>query len=150
VLSIVIVNWNARDFLTRCLASIQTTLNVPHEVIVMDNASEDGSVEKVQAAFPDVKLIKSRKNLGFAAANNLGIREVRGEFVMLLNPEDLAAKIEGILGDGEQLNRAVASIDSHARTWPVGRSALETFTVYKELSRKESGSPDTQHLPPNT
>jgi GT2 family glycosyltransferase len=88
LVSIVIVNWNTRDLLLQCIASIRDKVAESLcEVIVVDNASSDGSVEAVRDRFPDVRLIASRENLGFAAGNNLGIEAAQGEFVLLLNPD---------------------------------------------------------------
>jgi len=87
-LSIVIVNWNVKKYLEKCLVSIfRETKNIRFEVFVIDNASQDGSAEMVRSNFPEVKLINNKKNIGFAKANNQGIKEARGEFVLLLNPD---------------------------------------------------------------
>ncbi|MGI6296556.1 MAG: glycosyltransferase family 2 protein [Armatimonadota bacterium] len=86
MVSIIIVNWNTRDLLIDCLESIRQ--NAPGcEVIVVDNASSDGSGDAVKEQYPQVKLIASEANLGFAAGNNLGIAEATGEYVLLLNPD---------------------------------------------------------------
>ncbi len=68
--SIVIVNWNAKDFLRNCIRSIIRETEKPHEIIIVDNASGDGTVQMVETEFPDVALIANNNNLGFAAANN--------------------------------------------------------------------------------
>ncbi len=87
-LSVVIVNYNTRDLLRDCLQSVAAeTPSLKHEVIVVDNASGDGSVEMVREQFPDVRLIPSAENLGFARANNLAIPQAAGEVVVLLNPD---------------------------------------------------------------
>lgn len=89
-ISIIIVNYNVRDFLLHALESIQRALNkISHEIIVVDNASVDGSVETVRNRFPDVQLIVNPENLGFAAANNQAIKIARGEFVVLINPDTI-------------------------------------------------------------
>ena len=89
-LSIVIVNWNAGPHLTGCLQSIRQQLDeVRYEVIVVDNGSEDGSIEAIKHALPEARLIENQVNLGFAAANNQGFREARGAFVLMLNPDVL-------------------------------------------------------------
>jgi GT2 family glycosyltransferase len=76
-LAIVIVNWNGRDLLARCLRSIEATAgDLPHAVWVVDNGSTDGAVEMVARDFPAVHLIASERNLGFAGGNNLALREV--------------------------------------------------------------------------
>jgi len=87
-ISIIIVNWNVRDLLEKCLTSIfKQTQGISFEVFVIDNDSTDKSVEMVKEKFPQVKLIANRENRGFAAANNQGIKKARGEFVLLLNPD---------------------------------------------------------------
>jgi GT2 family glycosyltransferase len=87
-LSILIVNWNSKDYLQECLASIyRETLGLDFEVIVVDNASWDGSAEMVAAEFPEVRFIQSEKNLGFARANNLAFEHSAGRVILLLNPD---------------------------------------------------------------
>ena len=86
VLSIIIVNWNNKDILRDCLSSIYHTHNVSkYEIIVVDNNSEDSSVELIKNKFVDVKLIENNKNLGFAKANNQAIKIARGNYILLLN-----------------------------------------------------------------
>ncbi len=88
VLSIVIVNWNTRDYLRRCLASIQAhSQEVEHEVIVVDNASPDGSADMVRSEFPDAHLIANTDNKGYAEGNNQGMEIARGRYLLLLNPD---------------------------------------------------------------
>jgi GT2 family glycosyltransferase len=87
-ISIIIVSWNARSYLRDCLNSIrQTRGSLVHEVIVVDNASSDGSPEMVTVEFPEVILIRSRENLGFARANNLGLQRATGELLALINSD---------------------------------------------------------------
>ena len=85
LVSVVVVNWNGRAYLQKCLEALaaQTYPNV--EVIVVDNGSTDDSVGWVQAHFPTARVILNSENRGFAAANNQGIRVGRGEYVALLN-----------------------------------------------------------------
>jgi GT2 family glycosyltransferase len=85
--SIIIVNWNTKDLLRDCIASILTETQVPHEIIAIDNASSDGSAAMVAAEFPQVRLIANSGNLGFAAANNQGLAIAQGQHVLLLNPD---------------------------------------------------------------
>lgn len=85
--SVVIVNWNTRDLLRGCLASIRDQTAVAHEVIVVDNASTDGSSAMVAAEFPEVRLIANTANHGFAGANNQGLAIARGRHLLLLNPD---------------------------------------------------------------
>ena len=89
-LSIVIVSFNARDDLERCLRrSSAAPPAIPHEIVVVDNASRDGSADAVRARWPAVRVIEQARNAGFAAANNVGIRATPGELVLLLNSDTL-------------------------------------------------------------
>lgn len=85
--SVIIVNWNVKPLLRQCLASLRKQQGVDFEVLVVDNASSDGSVEMVTEEFPEYTLIASNTNLGFAAANNMAIEHANGDFVLLLNPD---------------------------------------------------------------
>lgn len=88
--SIVIVSWNTRDLLRVCLTSTLAAcaeLDRPAEIIVVDNASSDDSAGMVRDEFPAVRIIRNSSNSGFAAATNQGIRESRGRYVLLLNPD---------------------------------------------------------------
>jgi GT2 family glycosyltransferase len=86
--SIVILNTNDRHYLAECLESLRRcTETYTLEVIVVDNASTDGSIEMVGTKFPEVKLIKNAENLGFTKGNNVGIRASRGRYVFLLNSD---------------------------------------------------------------
>lgn len=89
-LSIIIVNWNTRQFLQDCLLSIlEASLHVSYEVWVVDNASADGSVEMLEESFPWVHVIANQTNPGFARANNQAIKNSQGNFVLLLNPDTI-------------------------------------------------------------
>jgi GT2 family glycosyltransferase len=87
-LSVIIVSWNCRDLLARCLDTVfASKLERDFEVIVVDNSSTDGTAAFVQETYPQVKLIANRENAGFARANNLALRQARGELILLLNPD---------------------------------------------------------------
>jgi GT2 family glycosyltransferase len=87
-LSIIIVNWNTRDLLSRCLKTVCSNLGkLDAEILVIDNASSDGSIEMVKQEFPQVRLIQNEENVGFARANNAGINESRGRYYLLLNTD---------------------------------------------------------------
>ena len=87
-LSILIVNWNTKDLLIQCLKSLEQTLKrLKMEVFVVDNGSVDGSVEPVREKFPEVIIIQNPMNLGFAKANNQGIKRSKGKYILLLNPD---------------------------------------------------------------
>jgi len=86
--SIIIVNYNVKDFLRQALLSVRRAVSgLTTEIIVVDNASEDGSVETVRAEFSEVRVIENVENLGFAVANNQALRTARGRFIVLLNPD---------------------------------------------------------------
>jgi O-antigen biosynthesis protein len=87
-LSVIIVNYNVRHFLEQCLHSVlKASAGLTTEIIVVDNASVDGSCHMIRGKFPMVRLIENKKNLGFSAANNQAIRESSGKFLLLLNPD---------------------------------------------------------------
>ena len=89
-LAIVIVSFNARDELAATLASLRDAPpRVSHQIVVVDNASTDGAADLVRGRFPGVTVIAAGGNLGFARANNIGIRGTRSELVLLLNPDTL-------------------------------------------------------------
>jgi len=88
MLSILIVNWNTKDLLRACLLSLsEHPATNPHEIIVVDNASTDGSAEMVSKEFPFVKLVASAVNTGYAKGNNLGFAEAVGDWILTLNPD---------------------------------------------------------------
>lgn len=87
-LSIIIINWNARDLLEKCLDSIfHGSQSIDFEVIVADNASSDGSADLLGQRFPQVRVIENDVNVGFARANNQAIHQSRGRYILLLNPD---------------------------------------------------------------
>lgn len=89
-LSVVIVSWNTRELLERCLRSLiadAKNSGISTETIVIDNASSDGSVAALRQRFPEVTLEALKENLGFAAATNRGIRRARGRDILVLNPD---------------------------------------------------------------
>ena len=92
-LSVIIVNYKVKHYLEQCLRSVaEASRGIAVEVIVVDNASGDGSVEYLRERFPDVTIIASEENLGFARANNLAIRNSHGQYVLLLNPDTIVAE----------------------------------------------------------
>jgi N-acetylglucosaminyl-diphospho-decaprenol L-rhamnosyltransferase len=135
-LSIVIVNWNVCDLLRRCLHSILhsaipdrdasgvwrcSSLSRPvvvcrFEILVVDSASSDDSVAMIRREFPDVRLYPSDTNLGYTGGNNLGMRESRGRYVLVLNPDT------EVLGDA--LRTMIAYMDEHPEVGVVGPQLL--------------------------
>jgi len=88
--SIIIVNYNTKELLRNCLASIfEYTRNISFEVIIVDNGSIDDSVEMIKSEFPQVKLIENKNNLGFGTANNLGAKIASGDYIFFLNSDTI-------------------------------------------------------------
>ena len=116
-LSIVIVNWNTRDMLRNCLASIPARNDgLQVETIVIDNASEDGSGAMVSSEFPGALLIQNTDNLGFATATNQGLRLASGRQLLLLNSDTLV--------HGNVLADSVRYMDTHADVGMMGCKVL--------------------------
>ena len=86
-LSVIVVSYNTRDLTLTALRSLYDNADYPFELIVLDNASDDGSATAVEHAFPSARLIQSSRNLGFAGANNEAVRYATGEALLLLNPD---------------------------------------------------------------
>jgi len=87
-LSIISVNFNSLNYLRECVASIyQWTRGISFEVIIVDNASPSRDIDRLKDEFPQIKLVKSSKNLGFAGANNLGFKQSSGQWLVFLNPD---------------------------------------------------------------
>jgi GT2 family glycosyltransferase len=87
-LSIIIVNWNTKDLIHNCLVSIvQETTGIHFEIVVVDNGSQDGSVEMLKEHFPKIILIENEENVGYSKANNQGISHSTGRYVCLLNSD---------------------------------------------------------------
>src|SRR5208283_3259484 len=86
--SVIIVSWNARDYLMQCLASVSVeACRYPTEIIVFDNASSDGSADAVAARYPNVRLIRNTENLGFAKANNIAVSASTGRYLCFVNSD---------------------------------------------------------------
>lgn len=117
--SILIVNWNSKDYLRACLTSIfRETHGVNFEVVVVDNASWDGTAEMLAAEFPQVKFLQSQENLGFARANNLAFEHSSGRVVLLLNPDT------EVIGDA--IPKMVAALESLKDAGIIGCKLLNT------------------------
>ena len=89
-LSIVIVNYNTKKLTIDCIQSVlNSKLNFQYEILVVDNASSDGSVEQIKSLFPYIKVISNKENVGFSKANNQAIRRCSGRYVLLLNSDTI-------------------------------------------------------------
>lgn len=133
-LSVVIVSYNVRPFLTACLDSVQRALEgIESEVFVVDNCSTDDTVEVIAREYAWVHLIINKENLGFSKGNNLAIRQSKGEYVLLLNPDTVVAE--------ETLRGVVAFMDEHPVAGAAGvRMHNEDGSVAPE-SRRAIPSP---------
>lgn len=89
IVSIIIISYNTRQMTLDCIQSVIDQTSVPYELIVMDNASDDGSAEAIAQAFPDIRFMAEEVNHGFAKANNLAAVHATGEYLLLLNPDTL-------------------------------------------------------------
>ncbi|MDZ7342474.1 MAG: glycosyltransferase family 2 protein, partial [candidate division KSB1 bacterium] len=141
-LSVIIVSYNTRDLTLNCLKSVFSQNHISYEVIVVDNSSEDDTVDHIRTCFPRVKLIKNETNKGFAVANNQAIRLAAGRYVLLLNSDTLlisddslckmvafmdARKDAGI--SGCKLTKANGKLD-----WPCKRSfQTPAIFLYRSL-----------------
>lgn len=115
--SIIIVSWNAKDYLRGCLESIRRTVRESsHEILVVDNDSADGSPAMVERDFPEVRLIRTGANLGFAKANNIGLGQSRGRHAALINSD--VVLLDGCL-DGLR-----SYLDAHPAVGLVGPQVL--------------------------
>jgi GT2 family glycosyltransferase len=132
-LSIVIVTWNNTQIIRECLRSLASLdTNPAAEIIVVDNASSDGTPDLIQNEFPHVSLIRNQRNLGFAAGSNLGIRLSSGEYVCLINsdvvvPEDCVEKLLRYMGEHQDI--ALVGPKMILPNGSVGRSCLHFPTV---------------------
>jgi GT2 family glycosyltransferase len=105
-LSIIYVNWNSLDYLRESITSVYDhTHRVVFEIIVVDNASPERGVDSLRETFPELRIVQSRENLGFAGANNLGFRHSVGEHVLFLNPDTrlISSSIDLLVGYLEAL-----------------------------------------------
>jgi GT2 family glycosyltransferase len=116
-LSIIIVNWNTKDYLLNCMASlVQSGKEFSQEIIVVDNGSLDGSITEVKKRFPYVHLIENDGNYGFSRAANQGLRKSSGKYVLLLNP-DVQVK-------AGTLHRLVTFMEEHPKAGSAGPRLL--------------------------
>ena len=87
-LSIIILNYKTKGLVKQCIRNVKvSTANLDYEIIIVDNGSNDGVEEMIRENFPEIKFIQTGKNLGFAAGNNIGIKQAQGKYIMLLNPD---------------------------------------------------------------
>src|SRR5947209_17301810 len=105
LLSIIIINYNTFELTCGCIRSIKQTARLSHEIILVDNNSRECAPEKFLEVFPDVKLIALKENVGFGRANNRGVEEASGTYVLLLNSDTVVHE--------NTLDETVAYLQNH-------------------------------------
>lgn len=133
-LSIVIVNYNVRYFLEQCLKSVFQALDgIDAEVFVVDNNSQDSSVDMVKEDFPDVKLIANSDNPGFSKANNQAIRLAKGEYILLLNPDTVV--------EAQSFQKSIEFMDAHPDAGGLGIKMIDGKGNYLPESKRGLPTP---------
>jgi len=112
LVSVVIVNFNGEKFIADCLDSLRKQTHKNKEVLVWDNNSSDNSLETIRENFPEVKVIKSKKNILFAKAANLSLKKCKGDYLLVLNPDTVLDKnfIQELLAKAKASNKAAAVV----------------------------------------
>lgn len=133
-LSVVIVNYNVKYLLEQCLYSVRAaTVGMDREIFVVDNNSTDGSVEYLRPLFPDVIFIANDDNPGFAKANNQAIRQAKGEYILILNPDTVVGE--------ESLRTLCYFMDEHPKAGAVGVKMLNANGVFLPESKRAFPTP---------
>ena len=134
MLSVVIVNYNVKFYLEQCLESVRrASEGLQVEVFVVDNLSTDGSVEYLHERFPEVTFIENKENVGFARANNQAIRQSKGKYVLLLNPDTIVGE--------DTLKQCVEFMDAHREAGTVGTYMLHVDGTFAPESRRGLPTP---------
>lgn len=134
-LSVIIVNYNVKYFLEQCLHSVRKAMQgLGGEVFVVDNHSVDGSVDMVREKFPEVRLIANQENTGFSRANNQGIAEASGEYILLLNPDTVV--------EDDTFSRIIAYMDSHPEAGGLGVKMMNGKGEFLPESKRGLPKPD--------
>lgn len=115
LVSIVIVNWNAKDYIKQCVDSLLSQTYTNFEIIIVDNASTDSSVDIIKQNYPQITLIENKSNLGFAHGNNIGIQKSNGSLIALFNPDAVAEnnwlkKLVSVVDNSDNVGGAVGKI----------------------------------------
>lgn len=133
-LTIIIVNYNVKCYLHQCLSSVERALRgIDGEIVVVDNHSTDGSVPFLKKLHPSVRFINNEKNLGFAKANNLALRDCVSEYALLLNPDTIVGE--------DTLRECVEWMDNHSGVGAVGVKMLNADGTFAKESRRAIPTP---------
>jgi GT2 family glycosyltransferase len=134
-LSIVIVNYNVKHFLDQCLTSVRRAISgIEADIWVVDNNSVDGSVRMVKEKFPEVKLIANKDNVGFSMANNQAIRDSKGEYVLLLNPDTVV--------EDDTFTKIIDFMDAHPDAGGLGVKMIDGKGNFLPESKRGLPTPD--------
>ncbi len=132
--SVIIVNYNVREFLQQAVAAVRrATGNLRVEIIVVDNNSVDGSAESIRTNFPDVRLIRNTSNVGFGRANNQAIHEAAGKYLLILNPDTIVQE--------DTIRALVDFMLDHADAGAVGCQILNPDGSFARESRRAFPTP---------
>jgi N-acetylglucosaminyl-diphospho-decaprenol L-rhamnosyltransferase len=149
ILSVIVVTWNGKEFVRRCLSSVRDHLKaISYEMIVIDNASSDGTPDMIRNEFPDMRLVSNVENVGFGQGNNIGMRLAGGRFFLLLNsdarliddtPLRLIERLHrrpdvGVIGPTLRFEDGRLQASAH-RFGSLGYMLLEELGLYKILSK---------------
>ena len=134
MLSVIIVNYNVKFYLEQCLESVRrASKGLQVETFVVDNLSTDGSVAYLRERFPEVTFIENRENVGFARANNQAIRQSKGRYVLLLNPDTFVGE--------DTLARMVEFMEAHPEAGGAGAYMLNADGTFAPESRRGLPTP---------
>jgi GT2 family glycosyltransferase len=137
MISIIILNWNAKEMTKECLNSIKNQSFKDYETILVDNASTDGSSEYLKKRFPEINLIKNKENYGYAKGNNIGIKKARGNYILILNNDIVLDKtflkeLDKNKNKADILGTKNYFYDKPKIIWAIG-SKLNKFTMRANL-----------------
>jgi N-acetylglucosaminyl-diphospho-decaprenol L-rhamnosyltransferase len=133
-LDVVIVSYRSRDLLRECLGALRAhPPSRPMSIVVVDNSSGDGTIEMVEHDFPEVDLVATAENIGFAAATNLGVRRGNAQYVLALNPDTAVT--------AEALDGVAAVLDSHAEVAVVGPRLARPDGSFDHAARRSFPTP---------
>ena len=134
MLSVIIVNYNVKFYLEQCLESVRrASRGLQVEVFVVDNLSTDGSIDYLRERFPEVVFIENKENVGFARANNQAIRQSKGKYVLLLNPDTFVGE--------DTLVRFVEFMEAHPEAGGAGAYMLNVDGTFAPESRRGLPTP---------
>lgn len=120
--SVVIVNYNTADIIENCINSVLTQKNINFEIIVVDNNSQDNSIEKLEKMGNKIKLIKNTNNLGFGKANNQGFELSTGKYIFLLNPD-------AVLNQADDLKKLIDYMENNKNYGVIGPCVMKDHQI---------------------